>query len=298
MNSVYKKWFAPFVLPAFILFAMVVLVPFIVGFTYSFSAWRGVYFQGGSNAFEAWVGLENYIRSFENENFRNAFIYTLKFTGLAVVVVNVVALAQALLLHGLGKMVGLFRATFFLPNLLGGLALGYIWLFIYENVFSKMLFGPEGIMPFDLLNNMTQHSGKNLLALLIIVTWQMSGYMMLIYITGLANIPDDLYEAADIDGANYWQKLRHVTFPMLMPSFTVVFFMVLSGCFKLLDPNVALTNGEFSTRMLALQILRVPKDTTNNYGMAQAQAVIFFVIIAVVSLTQVVITKRKEIEAQ
>ena len=147
MNSVYKKWFAPFVLPAFILFAMVVLVPFVIGVLYSFSAWRGVYFAGGSNAFEAWVGLENYLRSFENENFRNAFVYTLKFTVMAVVVVNIVALAQALLLHGLGKMVGFFRATFFLPNLLGGLALGYIWLFIYENVFSKMLFGPDGLMP-------------------------------------------------------------------------------------------------------------------------------------------------------
>lgn len=298
MNSIYKKWFAPFVLPAFILFGLVVLIPFLIGLTYSFSAWRGVYFAGGSNPFEAWVGLENYIKSFQNENFREAFIYTLKFTVIAVIVVNVVAFSQALLLHGLGKMVGIFRATFFLPNLLGGLALGYIWLFIYENVFSTILFGKDGLLPIEFLTNMTQDSNKNLLAMLIIVTWQMAGYMMIIYVTGLANIPDTLYEAAEIDGANYLQKLRHVTVPMLMPSFTVVFFLVLSGCFKLLDPNVALTNGEFNTRMLALQILRVPKDTNNNYGIAQAQAVIFFVIIAVVSLTQVMITKRKEIEAQ
>ncbi|MBF0778399.1 carbohydrate ABC transporter permease [Streptococcus cuniculi] len=298
MNSIYKKWFVPFVLPAVVLFAMVVLIPFIVGFLYSFSAWRGVYFAGGQNVFEAWVGFENYIKSFQNEHFRNAFIYTIQFTALAVVVVNFISFAQALLLHGLGKCVGIFRATFFLPNLLGGLALGYIWLFIYENVFSTMLFGEKGLLPFDLLTNMTQNANKNLLAMLMIVTWQMSGYMMIIYVTGLATIPDDLYEAAAMDGANYWQKLRHVTLPMLMPSFTVVFFLVLSGCFKLLDPNVALTNGEFNTRMLALQILRVPKDTSNNYGMAQAQAVIFFIIIAVVSLTQVVMTKRKEIEAQ
>lgn len=296
MKNVYKKWFTPFAIPAIILYSSVVVIPFIIGFIYSFSAWRGVYFVGGDNAFQAWIGFENYIRAFQNESFRQSFIYTVQFTFLAVIVVNVVSLSLALLINSIGKAVGFFRATFFLPNLLGGLALGFIWLFIFENIFSTLLFGPDGLIPLSFLTNMTQDNTKNLFALLMVVTWQMAGYMMIIYITGLNNIPEELYEAASIDGANIWQKFKNITVPMLMPSFTIVFFMVLSGTFKLLDPNVALTNGEFGTRMLALQILRAPKDTSNNYGVAQAQAVIFFVIIAVVSLTQVIITKRREIE--
>lgn len=296
MKNVYKKWFLPFTIPALILFSCVVVIPFIIGVVYSFSAWRGVYFAGGENAFQAWVGFDNYIKAFQNESFRTAFVYTLKFTILAVIAVNVVALGLALLVNSIAKAVGFFRATFFLPNLLGGLALGFIWLFIFENIFSTILFGPEGILPISFLTNMTQDNTKNLFAMLFIVVWQMSGYMMIIYITGLNNIPSELYEAADIDGANAWQKFKNVTVPMLMPSFTIVFFLVLSNCFKLLDPNVALTNGEFNTRMLALQILRAPKDSSNNYGLAQAEAVIFFVLIAIVSLTQVMITKRKEVE--
>lgn len=297
MNKFYKKWFFPFIIPAVILFAIVVLIPFIIGVINSFSAWRGVYFKGGSNAFEAWVGFKNYAKVIQDQNFRHALVYTIVFTIVAVVFVNIFALAQALLINAIGRAVGLFRATFFLPNLLGGLAMGYIWLFIYENIFSKILFGPDGIMPFDLFANMTQNRWKNIIAMLIITVWQQSGYMMLIYTTGLANIPRDYYEAAEIDGANAVQRFFNVTVPLLMPSFTIVFFMTLSNSFKMLDPNVALTNGQFDTRMLALQIMRVPADTSNNYGMAQAEAVLFFLMVAAVSVTQVVLTKRKEIEA-
>lgn len=297
MNKFYKKWFFPFVIPAIVLFAVVILVPFVIGVINSFSAWRGVYYRGGSNAFEAWVGLDNYIQALQDENFQHALLYTIVFTVVAVIAVNVFALAQALLINAIGRGVGLFRATFFLPNLLGGLAMGYIWLFIYENIFSKMLFGPDGLLPIDALANMTQDRWKNIIAMLIITVWQQSGYMMLIYTTGLANISKDYYEAAQIDGANAVQRFFYVTVPMLMPSFTIVFFMTLSGCFKMLDANVALTNGEFDTRMLALQVMRVPADTSNNYGLAQAEAVLFFLMVAAVSITQVVITKRKEIEA-
>ena len=134
-------------------------------------------------------------------------------------------------------------------------------------------------------------------ALVILVTWQMAGYMMLIYTTGLNNIPKDLSEAAAIDGAGVWQRFKNITVPMLMPSFTIVFFLTLSKCFMLLDPNVALTDGNFNTRLLATQILRTTKDTNPpDYGLAQAQAVVFFILIAVVSLTQVAVTKKKEVE--
>ncbi|NMM95190.1 carbohydrate ABC transporter permease [Bifidobacterium oedipodis] len=293
----YKKWFLPFIAPAVILFTLVVGIPFVIGVLYSFSAWRGVYFKGGDNLFEAWVGFDNYAKVFRNPDFLNALGYTVTFTIMAVIAINVFALAQALLVNALGRAVGFFRATFFLPNLLGGLALGYIWLFIYENIFSTTLFGPDGLLPIDLLTNMTQDHNKNLLAMLIMFVWQQAGYMMIIYTTGLANISQDYYEAASIDGANAVQRFFHVTVPMLMPSITIVLFMTLANSFKLLDPNVALTNGEYDTRMLALQILRVPKDTSNNYGVAQAEAVLFFLIVAAISITQVIITKRKEVEA-
>ncbi|WP_246208551.1 carbohydrate ABC transporter permease [Anaerotalea alkaliphila] len=181
---------------------------------------------------------------------------------------------------------------------MGGLALGFIWKFIFENVFTEILFGPSGVLPMEFLTNMTQNPTKALLAMVIMTTWQSAGYMMIIYLTGLNNIPDSLYEAADIDGAGAWKKFLHITTPMLMPSFTVVLFLTLSSSFKLLDQNVALTEGNFGTRMLALQILRTTKDTSPpDYGAAQAQAVVFFLLIAVVSMVQVYITKKKEVEA-
>lgn len=297
MEKAYKKWFWPLMLPAVLLFVFVIIIPFIVGVVYSFSAWRGTYFHGGTGAFSSWVGLQNYAKVFQNSQFVEALVYTLKFTVIAVIAVNVVGLAMALLLNGCGKKAGIYRTIFFMPNLLGGLALGFIWQFIFQIVYSKVLFGEDGILHIPFLTNMTQDTNKTLIALVIMVVWQMAGYMMLIYIAGLNNIPGDLYEAASIDGANAFTRFFKVTLPMLMPSFTIVFFLTLSNCFKLLDQNVALTDGNFNTRMLALQILRTTKDTRPpDYGLAQAQAVIFFVIIAIVGLVQVSITKKREVE--
>jgi len=185
-----------------------------------------------------------------------------------------------------------------MPNLLGGLALGFIWAFIFEIVFSQFIFNKDGIISIPFLTNMTQDNTKALIALVILVTWQMGGYLMLIYVNGLNSIPMDLYEAAKIDGAGTIQTFIHITIPMLMPAFTITFFLTLANSFKLLDQNVALTNGNFDTRMLAYQILHTPMDKLPpNYGVAQAQAVIFFVLIAVVTLFQVYVTKKKEVEA-
>jgi raffinose/stachyose/melibiose transport system permease protein len=182
--------------------------------------------------------------------------------------------------------------------MLGGLALGYIFQFIFQIVFTDMLFGPEGLVHIEAFRYMTQDNTKALFALAFLSTWQTAGYMMLIYITGLNNIPADFYEAAAIDGSSAWHTFWKITVPMLMPSFTIVFFMTLSSSFKLLDQNVALTNGDFGTRMLAMQLLQTVRDTNPpDYGKGQAQAVIFFVIVAVISLTQVYLTKRKELEA-
>lgn len=296
MDRYYKKWFFPLALPSMILFVVVILVPFLLGALYSFTSWRGTYFSGGG-LWESFVGLQNYQAAFQNQKFLDAFWYTIKFTVIAVISINVTALALALMVTKISRLSGIFRTIFFLPNMLGGLALGFIWQFIFQIVFSQILFGPESLLSIPFLQNMTQDNTKALFALAILVTWQMAGYMMIIYITGLNNIPYDLYEAAEIDGASTFQRFRVITLPMLMPAFTVVFFLTLANCFKLLDQNIALTDGAFGTRMLATQILRTIKDTTPpNYGQAQAQAVIFFVLITVVTLIQVSVTKKREVE--
>lgn len=298
MEKFYKKWFVALSLPAVVLFVLVILIPFIMGVTYSFTDWRGTYFVGGEHWWNAFVGFENYINIFKKGQFLDSFIYTIKYTALAVIIVNAAGLSLALMVKQIGKGKGIFRSTFFLPNLLGGLALGFIWQFIFQNVYSQVLFGENGIIPIEILTNMTQNPTKALFAFAIMAAWQSAGYMMIIYLTGLNNIPGDLYEAASIDGAGAWRKFRSVTVPMLMPSFTVVFFLTLSQSFKMLDQNVALTNGDFGTRMLAMQILKTTNDTNPpDYGAAQAQAVIFFILIATVSLIQVYFTKKKEVEA-
>ncbi len=297
MDKYYRKKILPLAFPALVLFSMVIVIPFGLGVIYSFTAWRGTYFSGGDHFWEAFVGFENYAKAFDSQRFRDSFVYTLKFTLVAVVVINVVSLGISLMLSSVRKAGSLYRTVYFLPNLLGGLALGYIWQFVFEVVFSKILFAESGIVSIPALVNMTQDNTKALFALVILFTWQMAGYMMIIYTAGLNNIPADLTEAASIDGANVFQRFRHITVPMLMPSFTIVFFLTLSKCFMLLDQNIALTDGNFGTRMLAMQILRTTRDSSPpDYGLAQAQAVIFFVLIAAVTLLQVSITSRKEVE--
>lgn len=298
MEKYYKKWLKILNIPAAILFVVVILVPFIMGMAYSFTAWRGSYFKGSEHWYGALVGFKNYIKVFHSQKFITSFIYTIKFTIVAVVAKNIVSLGMALMVRKVGKGKGFFRTVFFFPNLLGGLAMGFIWSFIFQNVYSLMLFGEDSPIHIPFLCDMLQDPNKAVFAMAIMATWQTAGYLMLIYLNGLNNIPEDLYEAASIDGATAWQKFRHITVPMLMPAFTIVFFLTLSSSFKMLDENLALTGGDFGTRMLSLQILLTTRENTPpNYGMAQAQAVIFFILIAVVSIVQVIVTKRKEIEA-
>lgn len=298
MEKYYKKWFKILNIPAAILFVVVILVPFIMGMAYSFTAWRGSYFKGSEHWYGALVGFKNYIKVFHSQKFITSFIYTIKFTIVAVVAKNIVSLGMALMVRKVGKGKGFFRTVFFFPNLLGGLAMGFIWSFIFQNVYSLMLFGEDSPIHIPFLCDMLQDPNKAVFAWQSWQPWQTAGYLMLIYLNGLNNIPEDLYEAASIDGATAWQKFRHITVPMLMPAFTIVFFLTLSSSFKMLDENLALTGGDFGTRMLSLQILLTTRENTPpNYGMAQAQAVIFFILIAVVSIVQVIVTKRKEIEA-
>ena len=175
--------------------------------------------------------------------------------------------------------------------------MGYVWKFIFENVFSQILFGTESFFHIELLNNMLQSPWKALLAFAIVSTWQVAGYYLIIYLNGLNNISEDIYEAARIDGASEWYQFWKITIPLLMPSFTIVLFMSLASSFKMMDLNVSLTEGNFGTTMISYLILKTVRESSPpEYGMAQAQAVIFFIIVATISVAQVLATKSKEVE--
>ena len=298
MKTFFKKKFWFMVLPSIVLFLMVIIVPFIEGVVYSFTEWRGAYFVGGEHWGGAIVGLKNYLGIFRSKKFLGAMGYTAMYAVLAVIVQNTVSLMLALMVKKLTKGKGIFRTILFLPYVLGMLAMGYIWRFIFENVFSQFLFGTDSIIHIELLNNMLQNQWKALLAYAIVGTWQVAGYYLVIYLNGLNNISEDLYEAARIDGAGTWYQFRKITLPLLMPSFTIVLFMSLASSFKMLDLNVSLTEGNFGTTMISYMILKTVRESSPpKYGVAQAQAVVFFIIIAAISITQVIITKRKEVES-
>lgn len=298
MKTFFKKKFWFMVMPSIVLFLMVIIIPFVEGVAYSFTEWRGAYFVGGEHWWEAFVGLKNYLRIFKSKNFLGAMGYTAVYAVIAVIMQNAVSLMLAMMVKRLTKGKGLFRTILFLPYVLGMLAMGYIWRFIFENVFSQFLFGADGIVHIEVLNNMLQNQWKALLAYAIVGTWQVAGYYLVIYLNGLNNISEDLYEAARIDGAGNWYQFCKITLPLLMPSFTIVLFMSLASSFKMLDLNVSLTEGNFGTTMISYMILKTVRESSPpEYGAAQAQAVVFFIIIAVISITQVIVTKRKEVEA-
>ena len=305
MERYYKKWFWPLMVPALLLFSFVIVVPFVTGVLYSFTNWRNTYFWTGSinnghkvdHWYQALVGFKNYAKMFQSEDFLNSLFYTFAFTLVAVIMINVTALLLSLMLSAIHKKhVAFLRAVYFMPNMLGGLALGFIWQFIFEIIYSKVLFGPDSILHISFLCDMTHNKWKALFALAIVATWQMAGYMVLILTNGLNNIPRDLYEAAEMEGATSWDRFKTVTFPMLMPAFTVVFFLSLANCFKIFDLNVALTNGDFGARLISLDIIKTIDKSYRNYGLAQAEAVIFFVIVAIVTLLQMRYTRNKEVE--
>ena len=277
-----------FVGPSLFAFSLVVLIPLILGIYYSFTNWNGI----GSNI--EWVGLKNYIKVFNDEGFRSSLWFTVKFTIVSVISINVIAFFLALLVTRESKISNLLRTIFFMPNLIGGLILGFIWQFIFVNVFNAVgqSLGQEWMMGW-LSNSTTGFWG-----MVIIMAWQMAGYVMVIYIAGLQNVPPELNEAAKIDGANAWQRIKLITFQMIRTSFTISLFLTLSNSFKLFDQNLALTNGGpgNATQMLALNIYQTA-FSYNKMNLAQAKAVIFFVFVCIITLVQVYMTKKDEVEA-
>ena len=225
-----------FVGPSLFAFSLVIIIPLILGIYYSFTDWNGI------SSTINWVGFENYIEAFSDTGFKQSFIFTAKFTVVAVLVINAIGFSLALLVTRESRISNLLRTIFFMPNLIGGLILGFIWQFIFVNVFNGLgdVLGQTWLMGW-LSNETTGFWG-----MVIIVAWQMAGYVMVIYVAGLQNVPPELNEAAKIDGANVLQRVRLITFPMIRPAFTVSLFLTLSNSFKLFDQNLALTNGRRS----------------------------------------------------
>ncbi len=280
MHKTLRKYSPIFVLPTGVAFAISFLIPFVMGIYLSFTKFTTV-----TNS--EWVGLSNYIRAFTaDENFVNALKFTLKFTVVSVITVNVFAFILALLLTKSIKGTNLFRTVFFMPNLIGGIVLGYIWNLLINGVLAY--FGVD----------ITYAAKYGFWGLVILMNWQLIGYMMVIYIAGLQNIPHDLKEAAAIDGATNRQTLFKITIPMVMPSITICTFLTLTNSFKLFDQNLALTAGAPAkeTQMLALDIFNTFYGRTGWQGVGQAKAVIFFILVALIAFIQLKLTGRREVE--
>lgn len=283
-----KVFYWLFLAPVLITFAVAQVIPFIMGIFYSFTNWNGVSSDVTLN------GLSNYIAIFKDPDFGNAFLFTIEYTIVAVILLNVFGFLLAMLSTRESRISKILRTIFFMPNLIGGLILGFIWLFIFMQVFQNIGEATHQVWLTGWLSN--QKTG--FFGLVILTIWQMAGYYMLIYIAAIQNVPTEVIEASKIDGANAFQRTWNITMPLIRPAFTICLFLTLSNSFKLYDQNLSLTNGgpADSTTMLAMNIYRTA-FVNNQFGQAQAKAVIFFIVVAVVGLTQVYLSSRKEVEA-
>lgn len=279
MQKSLKKYFPIFALPTLLAFTIGFIVPFIMGIYLSFCNFTTV-----TDA--KFIGLSNYKRIFEDGGFVQSLGFTAAFTVVSVISVNLLAFIVAMLLTRGIKGTNIFRTVFFMPNLIGGIVLGYVWQLILNGVLAY--FG----------KTLTFSATYGFWGLIILQNWQQIGYMMIIYIAGIQNIPGDLLEAARIDGASKWQVLKSVTIPMVMPSITICTFLTLTNSFKLFDQNLALTAGAPSNKseMLALNIYNTFYGRSGWQGVGQAKAVIFFLLVAVIALIQLRATRNKEVQ--
>ncbi len=283
MEKALKKWFPVFVLPTLAAFCVGFIWPFVQGIYLSFCQFITV-----DNA--KWVGVSNYVKALTDETFANSFIFTVGFAVVSTLLINGIAFAIALALTKEIKGTNAFRTVFFMPNLIGGIVLGYIWQILINCVLSNLA------QPLLALNSTAGFWG-----IIILMCWQQIGYMMIIYVAGLQNVPPDLLEAAAIDGANAIQTLIKIKLPMLMSSFTICLFLTITNSFKLFDQNLALTAGEpaHATEMLALNIYNTfySRAGAQWKGIGQAKAVIFFILVVIISLSQLYATRSKEVQA-
>ncbi|MCI5518196.1 MAG: sugar ABC transporter permease [Roseburia porci] len=284
MEKSIRKYFWIFALPTMAAFTIGFIVPFLYGIFLSFCKFTTV-------TDWSWVGFQNYTRIFVvngivDKSFLHSIWYTALFTVVSVLIINLVSFGIAMALTKGIKGTNLFRTVFFLPNLIGGIVLSYVWLMIFNSIlqnYSKTIVSSQWSAFWGLV---------------IVVCWQQIGYMMIIYIAGIQNIPPELIEAAKIDGASSWQLIRYVTLPMLMPTITICTFLTLTNGFKLFDQNLALTGGNPGkmSQLLALNIYDTMYGTNGWQGVGQAKAVIFFILVALIALIQNKITTSKEVQ--
>jgi raffinose/stachyose/melibiose transport system permease protein len=280
-------WQALFLGPALACFGLIVVVPFFMGFYYAFTKWNGV------SDVVTFNGLTNFQALLADGNYLGSFAFTALFTVFVVVLGNLLAFALAWLLTQALKARNLFRAVFFIPNVISGFFLGFIWQFIFIKVFANI----GGMVDFFIFNLPwlgTRETG--FAAMVIVQLWQISGYLMVIYIAGITAVPKELLESATIDGAGHWSTLRNVTLPMIMPAITVSVFLSINTAFKVFDINYSLTSGNFDTRSVALDIYR-EGFTAFNYGLGAAKALVFFLVVAAITIVQTSLTKRREVAA-
>lgn len=279
MEKAIKRYWPVFVLPT--------LIAFIIGFVWPFIWGAGLSFCKFTTVKNVqFVGLSNYKMIWIDDTFTHAFWFTAAFTVVSTVLINVLAFSIALLLTRGMRGTNAFRTIFFLPNLIGGIVLSYVWLMIFNSYLAKYS------------KTIVSTQWYAFWGLVIVVCWQQIGYMMIIYVAGIQNIPADLIEAAKIDGANNWQLLKNVTLPLLMPTITICSFLTLTNGFKLFDQNLALTGGNPGkmSELLALNIYNTMYGTTGWQGVGQAKAVIFFLLVALISVIQNKLTTSKEVQ--
>ena len=278
-----KLYYWLFLLPCIAAFILIILVPAFTGLYYSLTDWNGI----GRTA--NFVGLSNFTSIFSDGQFWYSFLFSALFALVSVLLINTVGFLLALLVTRPFKGRNFLRSVFFMPNLIGGLLLGFAWQFIFTKVFNATN------IPF--LQNWLTNAETGFIGLMIVMIWQMGGYMMIIYIAALENIPQSVNEAAAIDGASGSKRLFRITLPMVAPSFTIGLFLTLSNSFKLFDQNLALTKGgpNSSTQMLALNIYQTA-FSFNRFGEAQAKALIFLVAVAIITGIQLYVSKKGETE--
>ena len=287
---------ALFLAPVLFAFTMVMVIPFFLGIYYSMTDFNGV----RTNL--TFVGLKNYETMFSDPLFLHSFLVTVEYTVINVIFVNVVAFALSLMVTSNLKGRNFLRAGFFVPNLIGGIVLGYIWQFVFNNVITQLGATPGlGFLSKSLISN----KDTVIWAMSLVNVWQYAGYIMMIYVAAIQGIPANLMEAASVDGANYWTRLTKILIPMMASSFTITTFLTLTNSFKQFDLNMSLTNGGpagmymmkavKTSELLALNIYNTA-ITKNMWGDGQARAVIFFIVLVCISLVQVAINKRKEVE--
>lgn len=279
MEKAVKKYWPIFLVPTMAAFLIGFIIPFIEGIYLSFCKFTTI-----KDA--KFVGIQNYIEAFKDSNFLGSFKFTTLFAIVSLVLINVLAFLIALALTQNIKGKNIFRTVFFMPNLIGGIVLGYVWQLIFDGIFVK----------FDTALKLNETLG--FWGLVILVGWQQIGYMMIVYIAGLQAIPGDIQEAAMIDGANRIQRLFKITIPNMMPSITICTFLTITNSFKLFDQNLALTGGEplHKTEMFALNIYNTFYGRVGAEGVGQAKAVVFFIIVVGIGLLQLKLTRDKEVQ--